>query len=94
VEPALDAVQDSELGLPIHGSSIESSPEVEGSEEDGLFVADPSEPPRGETLRSALPSAAREWVATGRLMHLPLTGLTRKSLQRLGVMAVPRVQIG
>jgi A/G-specific adenine glycosylase len=94
VEPALDAAQDSALGLPPHGTRIESSSEVEGMEDDRLFVADPLEPTQDDTLLSALPSAAREWVAAGRLMYLPLTGLTRKSLQRLGVMAVPKVQIG
>jgi len=94
VDPALDAAQDSALGLPPHGTRIESSSEVEGMEDDRLFVADPLEPTQDDTLLSALPSAAREWVAAGRLMYLPLTGLTRKSLQRLGVMAVPKVQIG
>jgi hypothetical protein len=40
------------------------------------------------------PSTEREWVPVGRLQHLPLTGLARKTLQRLGVMTMPRVQIG
>jgi A/G-specific adenine glycosylase len=34
-----------------------------------------------------------EWTPTGRLTFLPLTGLTRKVLQRLGVMTLPRVQL-
>jgi len=35
-----------------------------------------------------------QWVSTMRLRFLPLTGLTRKTLQRLGVMGVPRVELG
>ncbi len=41
-------------------------------------------------LRRAVPAARADlhWVPTNRLAALPLTGLTRKALQRLGVMAV------
>jgi A/G-specific adenine glycosylase len=68
---------------------------VEGAEyEDELTVATPSERTREAILLDALPSAVREWIPAGRLLHLPLTGLARKSLQRLGVMAVPKVLIG
>jgi A/G-specific adenine glycosylase len=35
-----------------------------------------------------------EWTPTTRLAFLPLTGLTRKVLQRLGVMTLPRLQLG
>jgi len=38
-------------------------------------------------------SADLEWIPTARLSFLPLTGLTRKVLQRLGVMSLPRVQL-
>jgi len=38
-------------------------------------------------------SADLEWIPTARLSFLPLTGLTRKVLQRLGVMTLPRVQL-
>lgn len=34
-----------------------------------------------------------EWTPTARLSFLPLTGLTRKVLQRLGVMTLPRIQL-
>jgi A/G-specific adenine glycosylase len=34
-----------------------------------------------------------EWTSTARLPFLPLTGLTRKVLQRLGVMNLPKLQI-
>ena len=65
-----------------------------GEEDDDLIVAEPSERNQEATLLDALPKAVREWIPAGRLLHLPLTGLARKSLQRLGVMAVPKVQIG
>lgn len=94
VHPAPDEVQDVEPALALNGVLMMPSADVEGTDDDSLFVADPSQQPQNTTLLSALPMAAREWVAVGRLMHLPLTGLARKSLQRLGVMAVPKVQIG
>jgi A/G-specific adenine glycosylase len=34
-----------------------------------------------------------EWTSTARLQFLPLTGLTRKVLQRLGVMSLPKLQL-
>ncbi len=37
--------------------------------------------------------AERKWVATSRLNQQPLTGVARKTLQRLGLMAVPKVSI-
>jgi A/G-specific adenine glycosylase len=44
-------------------------------------------------MRSAIPTAphARRWVRTTRLAGLPLTGLTRKILQRLKVMKNTRI---
>jgi A/G-specific adenine glycosylase len=46
--------------------------------------------PEDRGLRRAIPAAKSNlhWVRTSRLGELPLTGLARKSLQRLGVMAV------
>jgi A/G-specific adenine glycosylase len=46
--------------------------------------------PQDRGLRRAVPAAKNDlhWVRTSRLGELPLTGLTRKSLQRLDVMAV------
>ena len=46
--------------------------------------------PEDSGLRRAIPAANRDlhWVLTSRLGKLPLTGLTRKALQRLDVMAV------
>jgi A/G-specific adenine glycosylase len=50
----------------------------------------------GAWLREQIPAAAEdlEWVETGKLAQMPLTGLARKVLQRLAVMDLPRVTIG
>jgi A/G-specific adenine glycosylase len=47
------------------------------------------------SLLQAVPAAAAdlEWLPTTQLAQLPLTGLARKALQRLGVMALPEVRI-
>jgi len=55
-------------------------------------------PRRGATaraLRSAVPADTRElqWTRTTQLAGLPLTGLTRKILQRLKVMENPRIAL-
>ena len=46
--------------------------------------------PDDSGLRRAVPAATTDlhWVRTNRLNFLPLTGLARKALQRLDVMAV------
>lgn len=51
--------------------------------------------PRDRSLRRAIPSANGDlrWVRTSRLLQMPLTGLARKVLQRLDVMAVKPVRI-
>lgn len=48
------------------------------------------------SLRRQVPAAAAdlEWVETTKLAQMPLTGLARKVLQRLDVMAVPALRIG
>jgi A/G-specific adenine glycosylase len=48
------------------------------------------------SLRRQVPAAAQalEWVETTKLSQVPLTGLARKVLQRLDVMAVPALRIG
>lgn len=50
---------------------------------------------RLDNLRSAISAAAGDlhWVRTKRLAELPLTGLARKVLQRLDVMAVKRPEL-
>jgi A/G-specific adenine glycosylase len=46
--------------------------------------------PQDNGLRRAIPAAATDlhWIPTNRLASLPLTGLARKALQRLDVMAI------
>jgi A/G-specific adenine glycosylase len=48
------------------------------------------------SLMEQVPAAKGDldWVNTSRLAHLPLTGLARKTLQRLQVMAVPPLMVG
>jgi A/G-specific adenine glycosylase len=73
--------------------------------EEGLFVpegadipgidADPRLTAPEGALLGQIPASKSdlEWTPTARLTFLPLTGLTRKVLQRLGVMSLPRLQI-
>jgi A/G-specific adenine glycosylase len=51
--------------------------------------------PHDRDLRRAIPAAKNDlrWVRTSRLAELPLTGLARKTLQRLDVMAVKLPQL-
>jgi A/G-specific adenine glycosylase len=72
--------------------------EVDGDEEDReLMVV--AEPPVGDAALSLLGQvvaapAALEWVVPAMLSSLPLTGLARKVLQRMGVMRMERVRVG
>jgi A/G-specific adenine glycosylase len=73
--------------------------------EEGLFVPEDADIPGLHTdprltapegaLLTQVPASTQdlEWTLTARLSFLPLTGLTRKVLQRLGVMSLPRVQL-
>ncbi len=66
-------------------------------EDERLFVPEPSEDvPLADPfpLREAIPidAGGQEWVDAKRLPQLPLTGLCRKALQRLGVMQLPELQ--
>jgi A/G-specific adenine glycosylase len=70
---------------------------------DAVFTADPAPTPTptspsadSAALLAAIPAAAAdlEWVVATHLLQLPLTGLARKVLQRLGVMQLPKLQIG
>ncbi len=79
-------------------ASSEAAPEVDSeafNEDEAVFVAASQEAGSGLTLREQL--AAREtdlrWLGTRRLHGYPLTGLTRKVLQRLGLMGMQRVRV-
>jgi A/G-specific adenine glycosylase len=74
--------------------------ELFGENLDDLHDATPDEDARLTAPQGALLAqvpardADMEWASTTRLRFLPLTGLTRKTLQRLGVMGVPRIDLG
>jgi len=81
-------------------SAIPESRDEDEVYEDALFVAKPEEArlPGAEEQRSLLqqiPAAAHDlrWTSATRLHELPLTGLARKVLQRLGVMRIATVRI-
>jgi A/G-specific adenine glycosylase len=77
----LDAVQGREPILRLRHSITNTNYYVQ------IFAA---QGPADRGLRQAIPAAKRDlhWVLTSRLGSLPLTGLARKALQRLDVMAV------
>jgi A/G-specific adenine glycosylase len=52
-----------------------------------------SSPERSMVEQVAAAATDLEWVASAKLPQLPLTGLARKALQRLQVMAVPEVRL-
>ena len=73
----------------------EDAPENAGPAEDAVFVAPKDSPAFARTLLASVPAAPHMllWCNTKQLLHRPLTGLARKALQRMGVMAVPRPRI-
>jgi A/G-specific adenine glycosylase len=62
----------------------------------GASAAQRSPGAASTSLQDQIPAAPSnlEWVETGKLALVPLTGLTRKALQRLAVMEIPRVTLG
>lgn len=68
---------------------IFSEDELAGAEMDARLTA-----PEGALLEQ-VPASEDDmvWTPTKRLRLLPLTGLARKALQRLGVMSVPKLQV-
>ena len=80
---------------------VEPADSEEIPEEERVFVPELPEAELGtmtevnrRPLREAIPAAGGdlEWADTKRLPLLPLTGLARKALQRLGVMRLPALQ--
>ena len=70
-------------------SSIADDADIPGLDADPRLTA-----PEGALLAQIPASSSDlEWTPTARLTFLPLTGLTRKTLQRLGVMTLPRLQL-
>jgi A/G-specific adenine glycosylase len=88
-------------------TSVRASIATNGArlDDDDLFTADDTDIPGLDAdprltapegaLLTQVPVAQSdlEWTPTTRLTFLPLTGLTRKVLQRLGVMTLPRIHL-
>lgn len=66
------------------------------NEDEAVYVAPPGEASFGVSLRSQFVGneADLRWVSSRRLPMQPLTGLTRKALQRLGLMKMQNVRLG
>lgn len=69
--------------------------EEAASVEEELFEGSVAMAPHETSLLDEIPAAKADltWASTTRLNQLPLTGLARKTLQRLRVMAMPRIQL-
>lgn len=96
--PSLEIAAEVPTGRPTAAARIARSYEddvfneandIPGSDVDPRLTA-----PEGALLGQIPASQSDlEWTSTARLQFLPLTGLTRKVLQRLGVMSLPKLQI-
>ncbi|HEY0785675.1 MAG TPA: hypothetical protein VGD62_07365, partial [Acidobacteriaceae bacterium] len=66
------------------------------NEDEVVYVAQPDEVGPGFSLRAQVPASEADlrWLPAHRLHGKPLTGLTRKVLQRLGVMGMNDVLLG
>jgi len=90
------AVRFADVDEPMEKSGSEPEQDEETNEDEEVFVAEgDSSWHESSSLLKTVPAAVSDlhWTATTRLRELPLTGLTRKVLQRLGVMSVPAVRV-
>ena len=90
------AVRFADVDEPMEKSGSEPEQDEETNEDEEVFVAEgDSSWHESSSLLKTVPAATSDlhWTATTRLRELPLTGLTRKVLQRLGVMSVPAVRV-
>ena len=80
--------------LPV-GTAADEDPEA-FNEDEAVFTASPEELSRPFSLRAQLVVNEDDlrWVAMPNLLGLPLTGLARKTLQRLGLMNMLNVKVG
>jgi A/G-specific adenine glycosylase len=79
------------------GVAPDETSRFEEAEDEAVFQAEGGDGAALETpLLASVPLASTdlEWVQTSTLSQLPLTGLTRKILQRLRVMPVAQVRLG
>jgi A/G-specific adenine glycosylase len=96
-ELPLDATDGREPALRLRHAITNTNYYVQVYTESVLSEGEMAEPALEEhSLVEQIPAAKAdlEWVPTTKLAQLPLTGLARKTLQRLNVMAVPRLTIG
>lgn len=79
---------------PLFGELTLPDPEA-FNEDEAVYVAEPGETGITRSLRSQLVCNESDlhWVTSRRLPHQPLTGLARKTLQRLGLMKMQDVRI-
>jgi A/G-specific adenine glycosylase len=92
----LDAVQGREPVLRLRHAITNTNYYVQVFTESVASDSEYGEPAAENSLVEQIPAAKEdlEWVTTTKLVQLPLTGLARKTLQRLHVMSVPRLKIG
>jgi A/G-specific adenine glycosylase len=92
----LDATQAREPVLRLRHAITNTNYYVQVFTESVPFESGVEEPAAEDALVEQIPAAKEnlEWVTTTKLVQLPLTGLARKTLQRLHVMGVPRLKIG
>jgi A/G-specific adenine glycosylase len=81
------------MAVPSPSGSGDDAP-AEGLRDRGRPLAHPMGHAETSSLMNALTASDERlaWVTTGRLPQKPLTGLTRKALQRLHLMDLPRVE--
>jgi A/G-specific adenine glycosylase len=102
--PSPDVPQPSLTPSDLQRSNFEhldwSEPDELALDDEAVFIANPEELAAVRASQNSLldivTSSPRdlEWVSTTMLIHCALTGLARKSLQRLGVMPLPKLRIG
>jgi A/G-specific adenine glycosylase len=93
---SLDSVEGREPALRLRHAITNTNYYVQIFTESVVSDVGMGEPAIEHSLLEQLPASkdVLEWVTTGRLAQLPLTGMTRKTLQRLQVMGLPQVKIG
>jgi A/G-specific adenine glycosylase len=94
-ELPLEATEGREPALRLRHAITTTNYYVQIFTENVLSDGGMGEPALEHSLAEQIPTATTdlEWVPTTKLMQLPLTGLARKTLQRLQVMAIPRLKV-
>ena len=92
----LDATEGREPALRLRHAITNTNYYVQIFTERVILEGQMAEPALEQSLLEKIPAAKADlrWTPTTKLVQLPLTGLARKTLQRLKVMAVPPFKIG